>query len=73
MWIFRTNIFRAFKKKILFYSIGLHIKKECNYKKIKKIFSGNIEVTVRDQYSKDLLEKLDIASELLLDPVFYDF
>ena len=72
LWVFRTNVFRLFRKKILFFSIWLNIKNELNYPKIKKIFSWNIEVNVRDQYSKELLKKLWINSELVLDPVFSD-
>ena len=72
IWLFRTKVFRLFKKKILFFSIGLNIKNKLNYPKVKKIFTWNIEVNVRDHYSKNLLKELWIKSKFVLDPVFLD-
>ena len=72
LWIFRTNIFRLFNKKILFYSVWLNIKSKINYLKLKKIFSWDIDVDVRDKYGKDLLNDLWIKSKIVYDPVFYD-
>ncbi|QFR39642.1 hypothetical protein A9Q91_05475 [Candidatus Gracilibacteria bacterium 28_42_T64] len=71
-WAFRSTLFKFFNKKVLFYAIGLNIKNRKNYKKIKQIFSGNTEVTVRDSYSYNLLEELGIESKIILDPVFSD-
>ncbi|MCD5385084.1 polysaccharide pyruvyl transferase family protein [Candidatus Gracilibacteria bacterium] len=71
-WIFRTNIFRFFRKKIEFFAVGLNIKNKINYKKIEKIFSRAYKINVRDDYSLELLYKLGIKSNKVLDPVFYD-
>ena len=57
-WLFRTNIFRLFKKKIQFFAIWLNIKNELNFSKIKKIFNKAYNITVRDIYSNELLNKL---------------
>ena len=68
-WLFRTNIFRFFKKKILFFAVWLNIKNSHNYTKIKHIFKHS-EITVRDNYSFELLKKLWINSTTVEDPVF---
>lgn len=69
-WIFRTNIFKFFKKKVLFFAIWLNIKNKSNYDKVKKIFFKWSEITVRDNYSNNLLKELNIESILVKDPVF---
>jgi len=77
-WIFRTNIFRFFKKKVYFYALWLNIappsipplQEGSNYNKVKKIFSWAYKVTVRDNYSFELLKKLWINSKIVKDPVF---
>ena len=69
-WLFRTNIFRFFNQKILFFAVWLNIKDKFNLRKVKKIFSDAHKVTVRDKYSHDLLTELWIASEIIKDPVF---
>lgn len=71
-WIFRTNIFRFFNKKIQFFAVWLNIKNDLNFDKIKKIFYWAYKITVRDIYSNELLNKLWIKSEIVKDPVFYD-
>lgn len=71
-WIFRTNIFRLFKKKIEFFAVWLNIKDKSNFYKIKKIFKKAYKITVRDIYSNELLSKLWIKSEIVRDPVFND-
>ncbi len=69
-WLFRTNIFRLLKKKISFYALWLNIKNKDNYNKVKKIFSWAYKVTVRDNYSFNLLKQLNINSNIVNDPVF---
>jgi len=69
-WVFRTNIFRFFKKKIEFFAVWLNIKNESNFNKVKKIFNKSYKITVRDIYSNELLSKLWINSTIVKDPVF---
>jgi len=72
-WLFRTNIFKLFNKKVEFFRIWINIKNKKNLDIVKKIFSWNNKISVRDKYSFDLLEKLNFKNiELLIDPVFYD-
>lgn len=71
-WLFRTNVFRLFNKKIIFFAVWLNIHNNSSYYKIKKIFSDAYKVTVRNNYSYNLLKELWIKSELVRDPVFYD-
>ena len=72
LWISRVNMIKAFKKKFMFFSVGLSIKNKKNYKKVKKIFSWAFEIVVRDNYSLDLLESLWFKPKRSLDPVFCD-
>lgn len=73
-WIFRLNLIKFFRKKIEFFRIWINIKNKKNLEKIKKIFSWKKNIiSVRDDYSKNLLEKLwfkNISKKL--DPVFFD-
>ncbi len=73
-WIFRTSIFRFYKKKIHFFAPWINIKNDENLTKIKSIFFPSYKITVRDEYSYILLKKLYLESnvELTKDPVFYD-
>jgi len=73
-WLFRTNIFRLFFKKFSFLGLGISIDESNNesINKVKKIFSKATSIEVRDDYSHNLLSKLWIESEIILDPVFYD-
>lgn len=71
-WIFRTNIFRFFRKKFDFYAVGLNIAHESNMQKVQKIFQWSHHISVRDSYSQKLLWKLWYDVELTKDPVFYD-
>jgi len=71
-WVFRTNIFRFFKKKIEFFVVWLNIKNESNFNKVKKIFNKAYKITVRDVYSSNLLFNLWVKSEIVNDPVFND-
>lgn len=70
-WLFRKMLVSFFWKKIIFWAISLDIKNEKNYFYLKKLFSKT-EVFVRDENSKNLLDKLNINSQIILDPVFYD-
>jgi len=69
-WVFRTNIFRFFRKKINFFWVWINIKNEANLVKVKKIFFKANKITVRDNYSFELLKKLNIDSIIIKDPVF---
>ncbi len=71
-WIFRTNIFRLFRKKINFFAVWININDKNNYKKIKKIFKKANSIKVRDKYSSQLLTELWINSKIVQDPVFND-
>ena len=72
LWIYRTRFFRFFRKKIEFFRIWINIKDENNYKKVKTIFKKAYKISVRDNYSLELLKKLWIDSIIQKDPVFYD-
>ncbi len=69
-WIFRNKIFRFFRKKVIFYAVGINIKNKENLPKLKQIFSKAYKVYVRDTYSYKTLENLWIKSEIIDDPVF---
>ncbi len=71
-WNFRTKIIRFFKKNILFWWVWINISDKKNLKKLKKIFSWAYNVTVRDEYSKEILDKIWIKSKIIKDPVFFD-
>ena len=73
-WVFRTSIFRLFFKKFSFFAIGINIDEsnQNSRDKLKKIFKKASKVEVRDEYSRSVLKKIDINSEIILDPVFYD-
>jgi polysaccharide pyruvyl transferase WcaK-like protein len=71
-WIFRTKILRFFRKNFDFFAVWLNIQNESNLEKIKKIFFKANNITVRDNYSFVLLNKLNINSSIIKDPVFND-
>lgn len=72
-WLFRTQLFKLFQKRVLFYGVWIHVTQEKNIEIIKKIFSyTKAEVTVRDKASHALLSKIGIDSKIILDPVFND-
>ncbi len=71
-WVFRINIFNLFFKKYEFFRIWINIKQEQNYKKLKRIFKKAKYISVRDEYSKELLSEVWINSTLEKDPVFFD-
>lgn len=72
-WKFRIWLAKFFHKPIIYWSLGIHLKKE-NEAKILPLFSGEkISVSVRDAESKKTLESLGVRSLLLRDPVLsYD-
>lgn len=72
IWFYRANIFRFFNKKIRFFALWLNISKEENKQIIKQIFTKAYKISVRDNFSKNLLKELNIDTELVMDPVFYD-
>jgi hypothetical protein len=56
-WLFRVKVCNFFNKKICFHGVGISINRKANLDIIRKIFSGEKrEITVRDIYSKKLLE-----------------
>ena len=67
------RIAKFFRKPIIYWSLGIHLKKE-NEEKIRSLFEGkNIFISVRDTESKKTLESLGIKSVLIRDPVLsYD-
>ena len=71
-WLFRTNIFRLFSKKVIFYSVWITVSDKSNYSKIKKIFTDAYKISVRNDYSFNLLKELWILSTIVEDPVFFD-
>ncbi|MCT4617461.1 MAG: polysaccharide pyruvyl transferase family protein [Candidatus Gracilibacteria bacterium] len=71
-WLFRVNIASLFRKDIIFWAVGINIKNNKNLKFIEKIFKKAKKIYVRDEFSHNLLKKLDIKSEIIWDPVFYD-
>ncbi|MDD5377240.1 MAG: polysaccharide pyruvyl transferase family protein [Candidatus Gracilibacteria bacterium] len=72
-WKLRVWLAKFFQKPIIYWSLGIHLKKE-NESKILPLFSGeNIHISVRDAESKKTLESIGIKSLLLRDPVLsYD-
>lgn len=71
-WVFRTRVFRFFRKKFEFFAVWINIKNKINLEKVKKIFKKASKISVRDKYSLSLLKDLWIKSNLVIDPVFYD-
>jgi len=72
-WCFRLKIAKFFRKKVEFFRVWINIKNKNNLEKIKKIFSWASCISVRDEYSYNLLKELNFNNiELLNDPVFYD-
>ncbi len=72
LWIFRTKIFRFFRKKIYFFRLWIDIREEKNLKKLKKIFKKYYKLAVRDKNSQNILEKIWVKAKVSIDPVFYD-
>jgi polysaccharide pyruvyl transferase WcaK-like protein len=71
-WLFRTNIFSFFHKKYIFYAVWINVKNRIYFHKLKKLFINADKVTVRDNYSYNLLKEIGIKSEIVKDPVFSD-
>jgi len=68
-WKLRIEIIKFFHKPLIYWSLGIHLRKE-NITKILPLFSGkNISISVRDEESKKALESMSIRSLLLPDPV----
>jgi len=71
-WKARAEFFYSLRKKVIFYGISIDVRDEKNYPYLQAVFSKADEIHVRDRYSQKLLKSLDIESELIIDPVFYD-
>lgn len=71
-WLLRKIIFSLLRKKIEFFAVWIFIKNKQNLKKVKIIFKGSHNISVRDKYSYNLLKSLNIKSIIVNDPVLYD-
>ncbi len=72
LWLLRMKHFRFFRKKVVFYAVGVDVKNKQNLAKIRRIFSGAEKVYVRDETSRRILFENKIASHEIDDPVFHD-
>ncbi len=72
-WKLRVRIIRFLRKPIIYWSLGIHLKRE-NEEKIRSLFEGEkTYVSVRDPESRKTIESLGIKSILIRDPVMtYD-
>lgn len=72
-WKLRVWLVKFFRKPLVYWSLGIHLRKE-NEAKILPLFDGtNTFVSVRDAESKKTLESIGVKSLLLRDPVLsYD-
>lgn len=72
-WNFRAWLANFLEKPIIYWSLGIHLKKE-NEEKIRSLFtSKNTHISVRDAESKKILESIGIKCLLIRDPVLtYD-
>lgn len=69
-WKFRVGIAKLFRKRILFWGIGVDLS-EKNVKKVRSLFtSKRAFVTVRDSKSAKLLETVGISAKVVPDPAF---
>ena len=69
-WKFRVGIAKLFRKRILFWGIGVDLA-EKNVAKIKSLFSSRrISVTVRDPKSAKLLASVGVVAKVVPDPAF---
>ncbi|MDD2916542.1 MAG: polysaccharide pyruvyl transferase family protein [Candidatus Gracilibacteria bacterium] len=68
-WKLRVRIVEFLGKPLIYWSLGIHLKKE-NEKKILPLFTGKqTSVSVRDAESKKSLESIGIKAFLIPDPV----
>ena len=68
-WKLRVWIIKFFSKPLIYWSLGIHLRKE-NIAKILPLFSGkDTYISVRDEESKKALKSMGIRSLLLSDPV----
>jgi len=72
LWLWRRKNLNFFHKKFIFYGISIDVKNPENFEKIKEIFSWAYKIFVRDEHSKNFLSEMGIASEIILDSVFFD-
>lgn len=71
-WIFRTRVARLFRKKVYFYALWIDVKQKENIEKLTKIFTKAWKITVRDQKSYELLQRIWVGAEIVDDPVLQD-
>lgn len=68
-WKLRVFLTKLFHKPLIYWSLGIHLRKE-NITKILPLFSGNnTYISVRDRESQKTLDSIGIKSILLRDPV----
>lgn len=65
LWRLRVAIARFFRKKVVYWSLGVSTKK-----KVGKLFHSQDIITVRDAKSHSILEQKSILSDIMPDPVF---
>ncbi|MCD5380559.1 polysaccharide pyruvyl transferase family protein [Candidatus Gracilibacteria bacterium] len=73
-WLFRVRVAKLFKKQIEIFRVSIDIKYKKNLLIIKDIFTNIDTVSVRDNYSFELLKGLSIIKNvsIIKDPVFFD-
>lgn len=69
-WGFRAALVRFFRKPLLFWGVGIDVRKE-NVNALRALFSGpRTTVTVRDEKSAETLRLVGVASRIVPDPAF---
>ena len=72
LWLWRRKYFSFFHKKVIFYGVSIDVETKSAKEKIRHIFQKSQAIYVRDNDSKGTLLSLDIASQVVYDPVFLD-
>lgn len=69
-WRIRTFLARCFRKRVLFWGIGVDVRPE-NARKLLPLFSSPLAtVTVRDPKSADVLASVGVSAKIVPDPAF---
>lgn len=72
LWLFRSKVFRFFRKKFEFFAVWIDVKEPNNLTVLKKILSKADAISVRDSQSQKTLDDLWYTAELVSDPVLSD-
>ncbi|MDD2487762.1 MAG: polysaccharide pyruvyl transferase family protein [Candidatus Gracilibacteria bacterium] len=68
-WLFRIILSKIFAKRIIYFAVGINIKKPGFFKRF--LFSGKkVLISVRDKESSETLNRLGIRNIVINDPVF---